>query len=184
MNLALAFAFWSLSSAFCSQEVDGCMAKTLIHSCGDLMIPKLLKLLMKVLLLRLPACDCSERCSCGDAFTFFVPVANYPGSCCPDWQSAFLWCRCPPCADAAAAPAAFLLLISQYPQFGCAFVSTHFMCHKPKPAVPGQIIKRPTGNWASGSSTGCGRVSFIRSLKTSELSVGSMYNGVSQQLLH
>lgn len=87
-------------------------------------------------------------------------------------------------ADAAAAPAAFLLLISQYPQFGCAFVSTHFMCHKPKPAVPGQIIKRPTGNWASGSSTGCGRVSFIRSLKTSELSVGSMYNGVSQQLLH
>lgn len=60
--------------------------QTLIHSCGDLMIPKRLKLLMKVLrrllllllqrLLRMPS-TLSETPS----LFFSVPGANYPGSC-------------------------------------------------------------------------------------------------------
>lgn len=125
MNLTLAFAFACHFESFygLADTVRKLMhGQTLIHSCGDLMIPKRQKLLMKVLrrlqrLLRMPS-----------------TLSETPS----------LFCLCLAQIIQAAAAAGnqhkilsisllqlllfFLWLILQSAQFGCAFVSTHFMC--------------------------------------------------------
>lgn len=104
--------------------------QTLIHSCGDLMIPKRLKLLMKVLrrllllqrLLRMPS-TLSETPS-----LFFCARRKLPRQLLLLLQRPAISIRFQ--HFTAAVVAFFLRLILQSPQFGCAFVSTHFMCQR------------------------------------------------------
>lgn len=84
------------------------------------------------------------------------------------------------------AVAVFLRLILQSPQFGCAFVSTHFMCQRNRLRLL-LLPDNQNTNWQ------CGKwllhwhwpwQGIIHSLtQNGELSVGPTFNGVTQQLV-
>lgn len=125
--------------------------------------------------------------SFGDAFTFFLCPAQITQAAAAAAAaatgnqhkiSAFHCCSC--CCFCC-----FLWLILQSPQFGCAFVSTHFMCQRNRLRL--LLPDNQNTNWQ------CGKwllhwhwpwQGIIHSLtQNGELSVGPTFNGVTQQLV-
>lgn len=119
--------------------------------------------------------------SFGDAFTFFCARRKLPRQLLllrPAISIRFKHFT-------AAVVVAFLWLILQSPQFGCAFVSTHFMCQRNRLRL--LLPDNQNTNWQ------CGKwllhwhwpwQGIIHSLtQNGELSVGPTFNGVTQQLV-
>lgn len=128
--------------------------------------------------------------SFGDAFTFFLCLAQITQAAAAAAAaatgnqhkiSAFHCCSC-----FVVAFAVFLRLILQSQQFGCAFVSTHFMCQRNRLRLL-LLPDNQNTNWQ------CGKwllhwhwpwQGIIHSLtQNGELSVGPTFNGVTQQLV-
>lgn len=191
---AFEFAFawhleWFFGLADAVRKLMHC--QTLIHSCGDLMIPKRLKLLMKVLrrlqrLLRMPS-TLSETPS-----LFFCARRKLPRQLLlllllrPAISIRFQHFTAAVVVAFAVVVAVFLWLILQSPQFSCAFVSTHFMCQRNRLRLL-LLPDNQNTNWQ------CGKwllhwhwpwQGIIHSLtQNGELSVGPTFNGVTQQLV-
>lgn len=189
MNLSLAFAFACHFECFfgLADAVRKLMhGQTLIHSCGDLMIPKRLKLLMKVLrrlqrLLRMPS-TLSETPS-----LFFLCPAQITQAAAAEAAatgnqhkiSAFHCCSCCCCC--------FCFFFGSFCRVHnlAALSCQHILCASETGCGCCQIIKTPTLAMRQVAPplalAVAGYHSFAHSNR--ELSVGPTFNGVTQQLV-